>query len=292
MSVEYTIQTNGTLIDDELGGVLQGATTSWSASASTARRAMHDAYRVDKGGAPTFDRVMRGLETLKQHGVEFNILTTLHHANADHPRRGLPLPARRARRALHPVHPHHRAPADADRSTCRSTSSSCHRAWPRRRPGSPGGIGRCTGRRASLVTDRSVTAEQYGAFLIGVFEEWVRRDIGDGLRPDVRRRAGQLARRAVRPVHPFRRPAATALAMEHNGDLYSLRPLRRAGLQARQHHRDADDRAGRLAAAAQVRPGQVRHAAAATASSATCASPATAAAPRIASSARRTASPG
>ena len=48
-------------------------------------RELHDAYRVDKGGQPTFDRVMRGLETLKCNGVEFNTLTTVHRANADHP---------------------------------------------------------------------------------------------------------------------------------------------------------------------------------------------------------------
>ena len=45
---------------------------------------MHDAYRVDKGGKPTFDRVMRGLEALKRHGVEWNALTTVNSANGDH----------------------------------------------------------------------------------------------------------------------------------------------------------------------------------------------------------------
>ena len=43
-------------------------------------RELHDRYRVDKGQAPTFDRVMRGLETLKQHEVEFNTLTVVNRA--------------------------------------------------------------------------------------------------------------------------------------------------------------------------------------------------------------------
>ncbi len=47
---------------------------------------MHDAYRVDKGGKPTFDRVMRGLDVLKRHGVEWNVLTTIHAVNGDHGR--------------------------------------------------------------------------------------------------------------------------------------------------------------------------------------------------------------
>ena len=41
-------------------------TTSWSASRIDGPREMHDAYRVDKGGKPTFDRVMRGLDVLRR----------------------------------------------------------------------------------------------------------------------------------------------------------------------------------------------------------------------------------
>ena len=46
---------------------------------------IHDHYRVDKGGQPTFDKVMQGLDLLNKHRVEYNILTTVHAANADHP---------------------------------------------------------------------------------------------------------------------------------------------------------------------------------------------------------------
>jgi hypothetical protein len=44
---------------------------------------MHDAYRVDKGGKPTFDRVMRGLDVLRRHEVDWNVLTTIHAVNGD-----------------------------------------------------------------------------------------------------------------------------------------------------------------------------------------------------------------
>ncbi len=47
-------------------------------------REMHDAFRVDKGGKPTFDRVLAGLDALKRHGVEWNALTTINAANEDH----------------------------------------------------------------------------------------------------------------------------------------------------------------------------------------------------------------
>ena len=82
MTVEYTIQTNGTLIDDELAAFFKEHNFLVGISIDGPQE-MHDIYRVDQGGAPTFDRVMQGLVALKQHGVEFNALVTLNHANAD-----------------------------------------------------------------------------------------------------------------------------------------------------------------------------------------------------------------
>ena len=78
------MQTNGTLLDDEWAASSRNTTFS-SASASTGRAELHDVYRVDKGGRPTFDRVMRGLRLLQKHGVEYNILTTVNRVNADYP---------------------------------------------------------------------------------------------------------------------------------------------------------------------------------------------------------------
>ena len=46
---------------------------------------LHDVYRVDKGGQPTFARVMRGLDVLKKHGVEFNTLTVINRKNSYRP---------------------------------------------------------------------------------------------------------------------------------------------------------------------------------------------------------------
>ena len=80
--IVYTIQTNGTLLDDEWGaffaehGFLVGLSIDGP-------REMHDTYRVDKGGKGSFDRVMAGLAVLRRHGVEWNALTTVHAANQD-----------------------------------------------------------------------------------------------------------------------------------------------------------------------------------------------------------------
>jgi len=48
-------------------------------------RPRHDVYRVDRGGRPTFDKVMRGLRLLQKHGVEYKILITVNRVNNNHP---------------------------------------------------------------------------------------------------------------------------------------------------------------------------------------------------------------
>jgi hypothetical protein len=49
-------------------------------------RELHDANRVNKGGKGSFDQVMHGLGHLRDHGVEWNAMTTIHVANGDHGR--------------------------------------------------------------------------------------------------------------------------------------------------------------------------------------------------------------
>jgi serine-type anaerobic sulfatase-maturating enzyme len=48
-------------------------------------REMNDAYRVDKSGAGTFDRVVGAARLMQKRNVEFNILTTVNATNGDHP---------------------------------------------------------------------------------------------------------------------------------------------------------------------------------------------------------------
>ena len=82
--IEHTIQTNATLIDDTWAAFL--AEHDFLVGVSIDGPAhLHDVYRRDKGGKPTFDRVVRGLRTLQAHGVRWNALTTINHANEDHP---------------------------------------------------------------------------------------------------------------------------------------------------------------------------------------------------------------
>lgn len=82
--VAYTIQTNGTTLDDDWCAFFKEHNVLVGISVD-GPRALHDAYRVNKGGSGTFEQVMRGLDLLKKHKVDVNILCTIHAANQDHP---------------------------------------------------------------------------------------------------------------------------------------------------------------------------------------------------------------
>jgi uncharacterized protein len=160
-----TIQTNGTLLDDQWGQFLK-ANEFLAGISIDGPAEMHDAYRVDKGGKPTFGRVMAGLAVLKRHQVDWNVLTTIHAANGDH--------GREVYRFLR----------DELGAGFIQFIPIIERATPETLPAAGAGWGHGVKGRPlyiqerSLVTHRPVGPAQYGRFLIEVFEEWVRRDIG------------------------------------------------------------------------------------------------------------------
>jgi len=205
--VVNTIQTNGTLIDDEWARFFRENDFLVGLSIDGPRD-LHDAYRVDKGGKPTFDRVMAGLAHLRRHGVEWNALTTVHAANAAHGRavyRFLRDGCGASFAQFIPI---------VERTTSEPTAlaDSSRRPPPGDRP-----LYVQSGRE---VTDLSVTAAGFGRFLIDVFEEWVRHDVGQVY---VQMFDVALANWHGEPpslcVHS--QTCGSALALEHTGDVYS-----------------------------------------------------------------------
>ena len=189
MTVEHTIQTNGTKLDDEWCEFFHEHKFLVGLSVDGPRE-LNDAYRVDKGGQGTFDQVMRGLSYLKKHNVEFNILTTVHAANADYPLEVY----RFFRDELGAKFIQFIPIVERDNAT---------------------GF-----QEGNQVTDRSVKAEQYGKFLIEIFDEWVRRDVGEVF---VQMFDVALGAWVGQPgaVCVFAPTCGNALALEHNGDLYA-----------------------------------------------------------------------
>jgi uncharacterized protein len=213
MTVQNTIQTNGTLINDEWAALFRENNFLVGLSID-GPAALHDAYRRDKGGQPTFDRVIRGLDYLKKHGVEFNALVTIHHANADHPlevyrflRDDLGIQFIQLIPIVERVVGSGADEAEADQPG----EVVSHKSW-RERP--------LYTQFGNAVTERSVTADQYGRFLIAIFEEWVRRDVA---KVYVNMFDVALASWAGEPpgLCVFAPTCGTALALEHNGDMYS-----------------------------------------------------------------------
>ena len=184
-----TIQTNATTFNDEwcrffheqqflVGISLDGP------------RALHDAYRVDKGGSATFDHVMAGVALAKKHQVEFNVLTTVNAANGDH---GL----------------------EVYRFLRDEVGTSFIQFIPIVERDNATGY-----QEGNRVTERSVTGGQYGRFLSAIFDEWVRHDVG---RVFVQLFDICLGVWLGEPsaLCVFAETCGGALALEHNGDLFS-----------------------------------------------------------------------
>lgn len=187
--ITNTLQTNGVTLDDDWCGFFarHGFLVGVSLDGP---RALHDAYRVDKGGAPTFDRVVAGIRLLQKHGVAFNILTTVHAANAAYP-------------------------LDVYHCLRDEIGAEYLQFIPIVERANETGF-----QEGSTVTERSVKAEQYGEFLTTIFDEWSRRDIGR-----VFVQIFDVALAAWYGDRPglciFEETCGSALAMEHNGDVYS-----------------------------------------------------------------------
>jgi uncharacterized protein len=201
----YTIQTNGTLLDPEWAAFFREQRFLVGLSIDGPRE-IHDTYRVNKGGKGSFDEVMRGLALLRDAEVEWNALTTIHAANADHGREVYCfLRDECGARFVQFIPIIERVAEAAEDGAVPWTS------W-RDRP--------LYVQDGDHVTARSVTAEQYGRFLIDVFEEWVRRDVGQVYVQMFDVALGNWVG-ALPTLCIHSETCGLALALEHTGDLYS-----------------------------------------------------------------------
>jgi len=203
----HTMQTNGTLIDNEWAAFFKRHSYLVGLSIDGPRE-LHDAYRIDKKNRGSFDDVIRGWSCLRAHGVDVNVLCTIHAANADHP-----LEVYRFFRDELGARYIQFIPI-VERAT--------HRTLPIANQGWGGLRGKdrpLYKQEGNFVTERTVKATQFGNFLISIFDEWVQRDVGTVyvITFDVALGSwmGQHNACIVAPT------CGHALAMEHNGDVYS-----------------------------------------------------------------------
>jgi uncharacterized protein len=189
MRVANSLQTNATTLDEEWCEFLRANDFLIGVSLDGPRE-LHDAYRIDKGGAPTFDRVRRGIALLQKHRVEFNILTTVHAANAEHP-------------------------LEVYRFLRDEIGARFIQFIPIVERDNATGF-----QEGNAVTARSVTGKQYGDFLVAIFDEWVKREVGRVFVQIFDVALGVwLGQRASLCI--CAETCGDALALEHNGDLFA-----------------------------------------------------------------------
>ena len=204
-TVTNAFQTNGVLLNDDWGEFLAEHHFLVGLSVDGPRH-LHNAHRVDRKSRPTFDRVMRGLEVLKKHRVDFNTLTVVNRRNAAEPLEVYRFLTEVGAEFLQFIPLVERAPDP------QAVELNLDYACPPRRE-SPTDSG-------TAVTASSVTARQWGRFLTDIFDEWVRRDVG---RVFVQHFDNTLASwHGVGPhLCVFSERCGNAMIVEHNGDVYA-----------------------------------------------------------------------
>ena len=175
--IDNCIQTNGTLLTDEWCEFLRENRFLVGISID-GPQTYHDAYRCQ-----SFEKVMRGIQLLQQHHVEWNAMATVNHLNADHP-----VEFYRFFKDIGCQYLQFTPVVERD--------------------------------SREQITDTSVTPEQWGRFLCGVYDEWKQKDIG---RIFVQLFDATLANWVGEPpgicsMSPY---CGRAAAMEANGDVYS-----------------------------------------------------------------------
>jgi uncharacterized protein len=193
MSFEHTMQTNGTLLDDEWCAFYKEHNFLIGISIDGPGQ-LHDIYRVDKGGAPTLHKVMRGLRLLQKHDVEYNVLTTVNRINADYPL-----------------------------ETYRFLRDEVGTTWMQFIPVVEriNEDGLTLYQEGTAVSDRSVLPAQFGRFLSVIFDEWLQNDVGRIFVQTFEAALRNWLGMDASGMCVFNKTCGQGLAIEHNGDLYS-----------------------------------------------------------------------
>ena len=186
------LQTNATLLTDEWCLFLKRH--DWLVGVSVdGPKEFHDEYRRMADGRPSFNAVMRGIRMLQSHGVEWNALAVVNDYNADYPVEFYRFFKEIGCRYIQFTPVVERIKPDNMLADVASQGE---------------------------LAEFSVTPRQWGDFLIGLFDEWVREDVGKVF---VQIFDATLANwvGAMPGVCSLSSMCGHAAAMEWNGDVYA-----------------------------------------------------------------------
>ena len=197
--IENSFQTNGTRLNEEWCRFFRDHRFLVGISVDGPKE-VHDRYRKTKTGKPSFDEVMNGIELLKRFRVEFNTLTVVNDANATRP-----LDVYRFLKKIGSNY--HQYIPIVERFSNDPLTDGLHLVAPLHGPDAD-------------ITPWSVRARQYGKFMIAIFDEWVKLDVGQVF---IQLFDITLANWVGAPpgLCVFAETCGDATVMEHNGDVYS-----------------------------------------------------------------------
>ncbi len=181
-TIQNAFQTNAVLIDENWCEFFKRENFLIGVSIDGPEE-MHDTFRVDKKAAPTFSKVMRGLQFLQRYGVEYNTLTVVNSVNSTQPARVY--------------------------NFLKEIGSTYLQFIPLVHQGLKGEL-----------SPESVSANAWGEFLVRIFELWRKQDIGKIFIQHFDTMVG-IAAGIGSSICVHSETCGRALAIEHNGDLYS-----------------------------------------------------------------------
>jgi uncharacterized protein len=197
--IENVLQTNGVLLDDAWAKFLAEHRFLVGISIDGPRE-VHDEYRIDRGGRPTFDKVLDAISLLKKHSVTFNTLTVVNRGNSQAPLS--------VYRFLKSIGSEYMQFIPVVERTART-------------PGADGlSLVAPSFDGEAEVTPWSVEPAAFGDFLCAIFDEWVRRDVGTTYVQIVEVALG-IWYGLGSSLCAFQESCGMAMVLERGGDLYS-----------------------------------------------------------------------
>jgi uncharacterized protein len=178
------MQTNGTLLDEKWCRFLADEGFAIGLSLDGPQD-IHDRYRVTKNGEPTYEQTIRGYELLRKHRVACDILCVVNAYNVQYPAKVYQF-FRQIEAPYVSFLPMVEPQPDAEGS----------------------------------VSSLTVPAEAWGTFLCSIFDEWIRRDIGQ-IKVQIFEEAARTAFGQEHSLCIFRPVCGDIPVIEHNGDFFS-----------------------------------------------------------------------
>ena len=193
--IENSLQTNGLLINPDWCSFFRDNNFLIGLSIDGPKE-IHDAYRRDRGGHPTFDRVMQGLEMMAVNGVEYNTLSTINDRCAGQ--------GKRVYQFMRSISQYMQFLPVVEKTLPTPSGRS-----PIVPPSTEGAV----------IAPWSITPKAFGKFMCDVFDEWVINDVGERFVQLFDITLAQWC--GVQPsLCAFCPTCGDGLVVEHNGDVY------------------------------------------------------------------------